>query len=153
MNLHSLACTTCLVLGFSTPLWAQTVAVSGAWARATVPGQLATGAYMRLKARESVTLVSIRTPVAGVAEVHAMKLDDGMMVMRAVPDGLPLPAGKTVEFKPGGYHLMLMDLAQPLKAQSSIPLTLVFKDAKGVQSTVELTLPVALQAPAGAAKP
>lgn len=72
------------------------------------------------------------------------------MKMRALPAGLLLPAGKTVELKPGGYHLMLMDLKTALPKDSTIPLTLVFKDAKGVESRLELKVPVAVSAVSGA---
>jgi copper(I)-binding protein len=121
---------------------AQSVEVKDAWARATVPGQKATGAFMKLTAKDTVKLVSAASAVAGVVEVHEMKMDGGVMQMRAVQGGLDLPAGKTVELKPGGYHVMLMDLKQALPKDSTIPLTLVFKDAKGVESRTELKVPV-----------
>ena len=70
--------------------------------------------------------------------------------MRAVPK-LDLPAGQTVELKPGGYHVMLMDLKQPLAPGSTVPLTLALRDAKGVESKLELKVPVAAGACAGAA--
>jgi len=73
-------------------------------------------------------------------------MDNNVMKMRAVP-GLDLPAGKAVELKPGGYHVMLMDLKAPLKKDTTIPLTLVFKDAKGVESKTELKVPVNAAAP------
>lgn len=129
---------------------AQTVLVQNAWVRATVQGQKATGAFMRLTSPTSVRLKSISTPVAGVAEVHEMRLEGDIMKMQAVKDGLELPAGKTVELKPGSYHLMLMDLKLPLIKDSSIPLTLVFVDAKGVESKTELKLPVSTMAPMAA---
>ena len=91
-------------------------------------------------------LVSASSPAAGVVEVHEMKMEGDVMRMRAIP-GLDLPAGKAVELKPGGYHVMLMDLKAPLPKDSSIPLTLVFRDAKGVESRMELKVPVAAQAP------
>ena len=128
-------------------LHAQTVVVTQAWARATVPGQKATGAFMKITAKEDSKLVAASTPAAGVAEVHQMKMQGDIMIMRALPGGLNLPAGKTVELKPGGYHLMLMDLKSALPKDSSIALTLVLRDGKGVQSTVELTVPVAAVAP------
>ena len=68
------------------------------------------------------------------------------MKMRAMPQ-LDLPAGKAVELKPGGYHVMLMDLKQPLIKDTKVPLTLTFKDAKGVQSKLELSVPVSTLAP------
>ena len=138
-----------LVLG--TAAWAQAVDVQGAWARATVQGQKATGAFMKLTAKEGAKLVSASSPVAGVVEVHVMKMEGDVMKMRAVQGGLELPAGKAVELKPGGYHVMLMDLKTPLVKDTSVPLTLVFKDAKGVETKTELKLPVATAAPGGAA--
>lgn len=125
------------------------VEVEGAWIRATVPGQQGTGGFMRLKAKEALTLVGVRSPVARVAEVHEMKMDGDVMRMRAI-SALPLPAGKTVELKSGGYHLMLQQLKVPLLKGTSVPVTLEFKDAKGELSRMHLQLPVAIAAPAGA---
>jgi copper(I)-binding protein len=128
------------------------VDVQNAWARASVQGQKATGAFMTLTAKEATRLVGVATPVAGVAEVHEMKLQGDVMRMRALPDGLELPAGKPVALLPGGYHIMLMDLKAALPKDSTIPLTLLFKDAKGVESRLELKLPVASAAPGGMAE-
>jgi copper(I)-binding protein len=127
-------------------LHAQAIEVRDAWARAVVPGQRATGAYMKITAKDGATLVAVASSMAGVAELHEMKLEGSVMKMRPVP-ALDLPAGKMVELKPGGYHVMLMDLKGQLKKDSTIPLTLTFKDAKGVQSKVELKVPVATVAP------
>ncbi len=91
-----------------TSAWAQSVSVQSAWARATVQGQKATGAFMTLTSKTDTKLVGITTSVAGVAEVHEMKMDNNVMQMRALPDGLPLPAGKAVALQPGGFHVMLM---------------------------------------------
>jgi periplasmic copper chaperone A len=126
------------------------VQVQEAWLRPSVPGQLGTGGYMKLTARENLRLVSASSPLAGVAEVHEMKMDGEVMRMRAIKS-LDLPAGKTVELKPGGLHLMLMDLKQALPAGSSVPVTLVLQDARGVESRVETRLQVSVTAPAGAA--
>ena len=120
--------------------------VSNAWVRSTVPGQMGTGAFMKITAKEGAKLVGVSTPAAGVAQVHEMKMDNDIMTMRALPS-LELPAGKAVDLKPGGYHVMLMDLRQPLAVGSKVPLTLLFKDAKGVQSKLELSLPVSAAAP------
>jgi periplasmic copper chaperone A len=129
--------------------YAQNVEVKDAWVRTTVQGQKASGAFMTLTAKEATRLVSIATPVAGVAQVHEMKMDGDVMRMRALPDGLDLPAGKPVALTPGGYHVMLMDLKAALPKDSTIPMTLVFKDAKGVESKLELKLPVATTPPQG----
>lgn len=129
---------------------AQAVDVQNAWARATVQGQKATGAFMTLTAPSASKLVSVSSPVAGVAEVHEMKLEGDVMKMRALTAGLDLPSGKPVELKPGGYHIMLMDLKLPLQKDTTIPLKLVFKDTKGVETKKELKVPVSQTAPAGA---
>ncbi len=126
------------------------VAVEGAWARASVQGQTASGAFMRLTAAQATRLVRAESPVAGVTELHEMKMEGNVMTMRALP-GLDLPAGQAVELRPGGYHVMLMDLKAPLAKGASVPLTLVFRDAKGVQSQQQLQLPVATSAPGGQA--
>jgi copper(I)-binding protein len=131
-------------------LYAQTVEVSGAWVRATVPGQMGTGAFMSLTAREGARLVGVSSPVAGVAEVHEMKMEGDIMKMRALP-ALELPAGQAVQLKPGGYHLMLMDLKQPLPKGGTVPLTLRFQDAKGLESKLEIKVPVSAVAPAAMA--
>jgi copper(I)-binding protein len=121
-------------------------AVEGGWVRAAVPGQQSTGAFMRITAKEPVQLVGASTPVAGIADVHEMKMEGDVMHMRAA-GAIELPAGKTVELKPGGFHLMLQDLKKPLDNGSTVPVTLVFRDARGKESRLELKLPVALQAP------
>ena len=127
----------------------QPVQVKDAWVRAMVAGQQSTGAYLTVTAKTATRLVGIASAVAGVAEVHEMKMEGDIMKMRAVPV-LELPAGKSVRFKPGGYHIMLMDLAQPLQKGSSVPLTLFFKDAQGIESRMNLMLPVAAVAPGNA---
>lgn len=126
--------------------------VEGAWARSTVPGQQGTGAFMRLHAGKPMQLVGVATPVAGTAEVHEMKMEGSIMRMRAVPQ-LDLPAGQTTELKPGGYHIMLLDLKQPLANGSVVPLTLLFRDASGAQGKLEVKVPVATTAPGGAGAP
>ena len=127
------------------------IQVEGAWARASVQGQKATGAFMKLTAKDGAKLVSASSPAAGVTEVHEMKMEGDVMKMRAIP-ALDPPAGRAVELKPGGYHVMLMDLKAPLMKDTVVPLTLVFKDAKGAESKVELKVPVSAVAPAAAHK-
>jgi periplasmic copper chaperone A len=142
-TVKALLATSAIVASAWMPVAAQTVEIKDAWVRASVPGQMATGAFMKITSKEAARLVSASSPVAGVTEVHEMKMDGGVMKMRALQDGLDLPAGKTVELKPGGYHVMLMDLKSTLPKEGTVPLTLVFKDAKGVESRIELKLPVA----------
>ena len=135
----------------SAPAWAQTAAVKveGAWARASVQGQKGTGAFMRLTAQEGARLVRAESPAAGVTEVHEMKMEGDVMRMRAI-EALDLPQGVAVDLKPGGYHLMLQQLKAPLVKDSQVPVTLVFKDAKGAVSRLSLQLPVRVAAPAAA---
>ena len=125
----------------ASPVLAQ-VTVADPWVRGTVAQQRATGAFMKLTSTDGARLVEARSPVAGVVEIHEMTMDNNVMRMRQVPM-LELPAGKAVELKPGGYHVMLMDLKAPLAKDASVALTLVFKDAKGVESKVEVKAPVA----------
>jgi copper(I)-binding protein len=115
--------------------------------RGTVATQKSTGAFMRITSAQGGSLVGVSSPVAGVVQVHEMKMDGGVMKMGAV-DALALPAGQAVELKPGGYHVMLMDLKQPLKAGDTVPLTLTVKGKDGKTETVEVKAPVrALGAP------
>ncbi len=126
---------------------AQTVQIKDAWARSSVPGQKASGAFMKISAKDGAKLVAASSPAAGVVQVHEMTMEGNVMKMRALAGGLDIPAGQTVELKPGGYHVMLMDLKAPLVKDSSVALTLVFKDAKGVENKVDLKVPVANSAP------
>lgn len=127
---------------------AQEVKIDNAWVRATVTGQKATGAFMTLTAKDGSRLIGVASPSAGLAEIHEMAMQGDVMKMRSVSE-LDLPAGKAVELKPGGYHVMLLDLKAPLAADSTVPLTLTFKDAKGVEKKTELTVQVrAVNAPA-----
>ena len=130
---------------------AQNVTVNDAWVRATVPGQKATGAFMKITAKDGGTLVAASSPAAGVVQVHEMKMDAGVMKMRELAAGLPLPAGQSVELKPGGYHVMLLDLKAPLQKDTLVPLTLVVKDAKGGETRIELQVKVSAVAPDSAA--
>ena len=122
--------------------WAQTtVKVEDAWVRGTVAQQKATGAFMRLTASQEARLVSASSPVAGVVEIHEMAMENDVMKMRQIP-GLDLAAGRAMDLKPGGYHVMLMDLKQQVKGGESVPLTLVFEDAAKKRFTQDVSAPV-----------
>lgn len=122
--------------------FAQNINISDGWVRATVQGQKATGAFMKITAIDQAKLIAGNSPAAGLVEIHEMKMVNDVMKMAALPNGLDLPAGKTVELKPGSYHIMLMDLKAPLAADSTVPVTLTFQDAKGHKTTHEMKLPV-----------
>ena len=125
------------------------VEVADAWARATGPGQMATGVFMNLTAKKATRLVGIKTNLTNVAQVHEMKMDKDVMKMQAVK-ALDLPAGQTVSLKPGSYHVMLMDLKAPVAEDSQVVLTLLFEDAAGVKTQQEVRA-VAQKAPMGGA--
>ena len=116
--------------------WAQ-VEVKSAWVRATVGGQKTTGAYMEIASAQAATLIGAQSAAAGEAEVHEMRMDKNVMRMRAVPR-LELPAGKTVELKPGGYHVMLIDLKRALKKGDSVPLVLRIENKDKSVTSIEV---------------
>ncbi len=119
---------------------AQTT-VKDAWVRGTVAQQKATGAFMQLTSAQGGKLVSATSPVAGVVEIHEMSMDGNVMKMRAIA-GVDLPAGRAVELKPGGYHVMLMDLKQQAKVGESVALTLVVEGKDGKRETIAVNAPV-----------
>ncbi|MGH8681783.1 MAG: copper chaperone PCu(A)C [Burkholderiales bacterium] len=125
-----------LALGLAASAQAQ-VNVSSAWVRGTVQGQKATGAFMQLRSPGGATLVGVESPAAGVAEIHEMRMEGNTMRMRAVPR-LDLPAGQAVDLKPGGYHIMLMNLKAPLKKGESVPIRLKFQGKDGKAQEVEV---------------
>jgi copper(I)-binding protein len=112
--------------------------IEAPWVRATVAKQRSTGAFLRLTARERVKLVGVESPVADIVELHEMALVDNVMRMRAV-DSIPLEPGQSLELRPGGYHVMLIDLRQQVKVGDPVPLTLVFEDDKGRRITQAVT--------------
>ncbi len=119
---------------------AQTT-VKDAWVRGTVAQQKATGAFMQITSAKGGKLVSVASPVAGVVQIHEMKMSGDVMKMAAVAS-LDLPAGTAVELKPGGYHVMMMDLKQPLQAGDNVPFTFVVEGKDGQRETLELKIPV-----------
>jgi copper(I)-binding protein len=141
--------TAAVLLLVAFPVMAQ-VTVKDPWVRATVSQQKTTGAFMQITSAQDARLVEARSPVAGVVEVHEMTMEKDVMRMRAIK-GLDLPAGKSVELKPGGYHVMLMDLKQQVKEGDTVPVTLVVEGKDKKRSNVEVKASV--KALATAAKP
>jgi len=113
------------------------VKVDDAWVRATVAPQKATGAFMQLTAAKPVKVIAASSPLASMVEIHEMKMEDGVMKMRAV-EALPLPAGQAVALKPGSYHVMLMGLKAPIKAGDTVPLTLTVEGEDKQRTAVEI---------------
>jgi len=116
--------------------WAANINVSEAWARATMPGQPVSGAYMQIRSDADARLVGVSSPAVPRVEVHEMKMDGDVMRMREVK-AIELPKGKTVSLQPGGFHIMLMNLQKPIAAGDVIPLTLVVESG-GKQQAVEV---------------
>lgn len=131
--------------------FAQTT-IQDAWVRGMVAPQRATGAFMKITSPQGARLVAVSSPAARVAEVHEMVMQGDVMAMRAI-ESLELPAGKTVELRPGGHHLMLMGIEQPLKAGDTVPLTLTLEGRDGKRETLELKVPVKAVNAAAAAQP
>lgn len=111
------------------------IAIGHPWARATAPGAPVAGGFMKLSNKSAVadTLVSATFVAAGRVELHEMAVVDGVMKMRALPTGLTVKPGETVELKPGGFHVMFMDLKQPLKQGDKIKGTLTFEKAGSIE--------------------
>ena len=120
-----------------TALSAETVRAVNAWVRTPVPGQKTAAAYLDLTSDADAALVAAESPAAGKVELHTMNMDGGVMRMRPVPK-VDLPAKKTVKLAPGGLHIMLFDIKQPLKEGDKVPLVLKFQGAGKAPSTVKV---------------
>jgi periplasmic copper chaperone A len=116
---------------------AQTT-VKDPWIRATVAQQMGTGMFAQITSLQGGTLVSASSPVASMVEIHEMAMQGDVMTMRELGKGLPLPAGKTVALKAGGYHLMMMGLKKQLKSGELVPVTLVIEGPDKKRETVEV---------------
>ncbi len=135
--MRRLTATLALSVLLAAPSWASDIAVQRAWARATAPGQAVAGVYMDLRAARPMRVVGAASPAAERVELHTMAMQEGVMVMRRVPE-IGLPAGQTVELKPGSLHVMLIGLKAPLQEGQTVPLTLQLRDAAGKPSEVEV---------------
>lgn len=115
--------------------------VQSAWARPSVAGQTGTGAFMRLTSKDGARLLGASSDVAGVVEFHEMAMEGNVMRMRPLKS-LDLPPGSPVEFRPGGYHMMLLDLKRPLATGEKImvELRLETRDKKLVKQPIEIVV-------------
>lgn len=129
-----------LLLAAAVPTSAQStsIQIDKPWARATPAGAKTGAAYMTIdnKSDQPDRLTGASSDVAKTLQIHEMKVVDGVMKMREIPGGLPVPAGGSVTLKPGGYHVMLIGLNKALKKGEKIPLTLVFEKAGKVSIEV-----------------
>lgn len=140
MKTRSLAALTTLCL-MTPPAFAE-VSITEAWANSSVPLQKVTGAFMKITSTEDARLIALQSPAAEVVELHEMRMEGDHMIMRAVPE-LKLPAGVTVELKPGSYHVMLLGLKAQAREGDSLPLSLTIESfANGSRQTIETQLSV-----------
>ena len=119
------------------------VVVTGAICRPTPTGRQVTGCYLSLTAPAADTLLSVASPASALAQIHEMRMESNMMMMRELEEGLPLPAGQAVALAPGGNHIMLMGVTEPLKTGDSVTLTLTFANAAPVEVTATVGQPPA----------
>ena len=126
-------------VAFAADYQVQDLSIDHPWARATPPGAMTGGAFVTIENKGKVAdkLVDASSPAAKIVEIHEMWMDGGMMKMRAV-SGIDVKPGARTELRPGGYHIMLMDLRAPLKVGDRIPLTLVFEKAGKVDVSVQV---------------
>lgn len=114
------------------------IKIENAYTRSTVPGQQVAGGFMKIENKGGVDqLISASSPVAGEVQLHEMAMEGNVMKMRQVKD-IAVPAGGAVELKPGGLHLMFMNIKAPLAAGESVPVKLKFAKA----GEVEVKMPV-----------
>lgn len=142
-----------LLAPMATPAAAQAPGVRAEqpWARATAPRQTVGGVYVTLTSPVDDRLLGASSPVAGRGEVHEMTMDGNVMRMRELADGLRLPAGQAVALTPGGLHVMLVGLRQPLAAGQVISVQLRFEHAPPLDLQVTVA-PVGAQGPGGAGR-
>lgn len=130
---------------------APSIRVDTPWTRVT-PSSASTGVgYLTLTnhGREPDRLIGVQSSVAGRAEIHTMETTDNVMRMRWLKDGLEIPAGKSVELKPGGVHIMLMELAKPIQQGTPVPITLVLQKAGNIDVRLEVAPMGATRSPSG----
>ncbi|KQW83187.1 copper chaperone PCu(A)C [Brevundimonas sp. Root1279] len=120
---------------------AATVQVTGALCRPTPPGRKVTGCYLTMTASTNDRLVSLSSEAAGRAQLHESKMENNMMVMYELREGLALPAGEAVVLEPNNRHIMLLGVKEPLKAGDTVPLTLTFASAPPVQIEASVAQP------------
>lgn len=128
---------------------AGSLTIQAPWARATVPGAAVGGGFFVLEnSGGEDRLVGASSPVSAKVELHTMSMENNVMKMREVP-AIDVPAGKRVELRPGGLHIMFIDLKEPLKAGESFPVKLRFEKAGEVEVTMRVEAVGAMGGPAG----
>jgi len=118
-----------------------TVEAADALCRPTPVGRQMTGCYLTLTTATADRLVSVSSPDANMVQIHESRVESGMMMMAELRDGLPLPAGDTVKLEPGGNHLMLMGVKEPLVAGDTVALTLTFESSPPLEVSARVGQP------------
>ncbi|MBL0900373.1 MAG: copper chaperone PCu(A)C [Reyranella sp.] len=111
-----------------------TLEIATPWTRATAPTARSGGGFMTIinKGTTADRLVAARSNASAKVEIHEMKMDGSVMRMRELEQGLEIPPGATVTLKPGGFHIMFMELKAPFAVNGKVPLTLVFEKAGSI---------------------
>lgn len=141
--LAALALAACSQSPSGGPERVSTAEASEAFCRPTPNGRQMTGCYLTVRATGDDRLVSVSSPIAGRVEIHESKMEGGMMMMAELTEGLPLPAGQPIELKPGGNHIMLLGVTEPLTTGQTVPLALRFEIADPVEVVAEVRQPAA----------
>ena len=126
---------------FASEFKVSAITIETPWSRATPGGAKVAAGYLTIKndATTPDRLVSVSANIAGSAGIHQMSMANGMMKMRELTDGLPIPAQGSVALAPASYHLMFLDLKKPLKEGETFPATLNFEKAGTVSVTFEVS--------------
>jgi periplasmic copper chaperone A len=132
---------TAVILGAGALTASAEVTVKDAWVRGTVAAQKVTGAFMTITSTEEAKIVAASSPVAKKTEIHTSMMMSGVNMMHSV-DAIPLPAGRPVELKAGGYHVMLMELERQVKPGETVPITFTIVGKDGKRTQLEVKAPV-----------
>jgi periplasmic copper chaperone A len=139
------ACAATLLALLAAPAHAQEIkagdlVITQPWSRATPGGAKIAGGYLTIENKGTAPdrLTAVSGDIAGKVEIHEMAMNNGVMTMRPLEKGLTIEPGKTVKLAPGGYHLMLVDLKNPLKKGEQVPVTLEFEKAGKVQVSLDV---------------
>jgi copper(I)-binding protein len=145
LTIAAIACAGVLASLLGAPARAEEVkagdlVISQAWSRATPGGAKVAGGYLTIENKGSTPdrLIGGSADDADKVQVHEMTMNNGVMTMRPVDQGLTIEAGKTVKLAPGGYHLMMSDLKNPLKQGDKVPVTLEFEKAGKVKLSLDV---------------
>jgi len=145
MSFRILAAALAAILTVATPALAHevragTLVLTDLWTRATPPNAPSGGGFLTIANTGDAAdrLIAVASPSAGKAEIHQMKIEDGVMTMRPQEGGIEIPAHGAVTLAPGGFHLMFMDLKAPFAAGGKLPVTLTFEKAGAVETFLHI---------------